>query len=475
MKILDKITPQEEDFAKWYQDIVKQGNLISYGPSKGSMIYKPISFGIWKNIQNEINKIFSRNNIENVYLPLLIPFSYIEKEKEHVEGFAPELATVTKVGSKELEDPFVIRPTSEVLFGNLFSNEVRSYKDLPIKYYQWANVLRWEKTTNPFLRNREFLWQEGHTVHSTAIDARRMTRKILKIYIKFLKDFLAIPVISGKKTPREKFSGAVSTYTIEAMMKDGKALQSGTSHYFGQNFSRAFNIKFTNVNNESEYAYQSSWGISTRLIGALIMSHSDNRGVIIPPKIAHYQIDILELFASKNENVKAISKKLCKELSKKFRVRLDSSDKNPGFKAGKSEIEGTPLRIEVGPRDLKNDFVTLVRRDTLEKYQVKLVDVKKKAESLLKLIQNDLYKNALMRLEKNVVYKNTYDELKKEISNKKFVVVPFAGNSKDEEKIQKETGATARVIPFDRDKKNMRKCIITGKETNRLVVFARAY
>lgn len=475
MKQLDKITPQEQDFSKWYQDIVKQGNLIVYGHSKGSMIFKPISYGIWQNIQTEMNKIFFKNKIQNVYLPLLIPMSYIKKEKDHIKGFAPELATVTKVGNKILEEPFVIRPTSEVLFGELFSDEVRSHNDLPILFNQWANVLRWEKTTNPFLRNREFLWQEGHTVHSTSKEARTMTRKMIKVYAKFLKDFLAIPVIIGKKTPKEKFAGAVSTYTIEAMMKDGKALQAGTSHYLGQNFAKAFNIEFTNKENKKELAYQTSWGVSTRLIGALIMSHSDNRGVIIPPKIAPYQIDILELFGDKHPIVKLTSTKLQKDLSRKFRVRLDDSNKGPGFKAGKSEIEGTPIRIEIGPRDLENDLVTIVRRDNLEKVQVKITEVKKQVKIMMEQMQADLYQSALTRLNDNIVEVNTYEEFKKQIENRKFVVVPFAGTPDDEELIKKETGASTRAIPFDRKFKEDKICIITKKSTRRLVIFAKAY
>lgn len=475
MKELDKITPLEQDFAKWYQDIVKQGNLIAYGKIKGSMTFKPISFGIWQNIQNEMNKLLHKEGVENVYLPLLIPMSYIEKEQDHVKGFAPELATVTKVGDKVLEDPFVIRPTSEVLFGELFSDMVRSYKDLPIKYNQWANVLRWEKTTNPFLRNREFLWQEGHTVHEDPKEARKLTRKIIKMYAKFLKTYLAIPVIIGKKTPKEKFAGAISTYTIEAMMKDGKALQSGTSHYFGQNFSKAFNIQFTNKVNEKEFAYQTSWGVSTRLIGSLIMSHSDNRGIVIPPMVAPYQIDILELFGDKHPSVKKHAKLIYKDLSRKFRVRLDESSKGPGFKAGKSEIEGTPLRVEVGPRDLENGMVTIVRRDNLEKTQVEIKDIKNVVKEQLSLIQDTLYQNAKARLEENLVKCYSYDELKSLILEKKFVMVPFAGGDKEEEKIKEETGATSRCIPFDYKLKNKEECIITRKKTKRLVMFAKAY
>ena len=475
MKKLDKITPMEEDFAKWYQDVVKQGNLIAYGALQGSMVFKPISFGIWENIQTELNKIFRKNDVQNVYLPLLIPSSYIEREKDHVKGFAPELATVTRVGNKELEETLVIRPTSEVLFGELFSSEVRSYKNLPIQYNQWANVIRWEKKTNPFLRNREFLWQEGHTVHATSEEARKTTRKMIKVYAKFLKDFLAMPVIIGKKTSKEKFAGAVTTYTIEAMMKDGRALQSGTSHYLGQNFAKAFNIEFVNKENKKEFAYQTSWGVSTRLIGALIMSHSDNRGIIIPPKIAPNQVDILELFGDKNENVKIEANKLKKILSRKYRVRLDDSNKGPGFKAGKSEIEGTPLRIEVGPRDLESGKVTIVRRDTLEKIQVNISDVANNVSELLNNIHNDLYLGAKERLDNNIVEAKDYSEFKKLINDRKFVAVAFAGSAKDEEEIKKETGASTRCIPFDMNLPKGNKCFFTGKDTRRLVIFARAY
>ena len=475
MRELDKITPWEEDFAKWYTDVVKQGNLMTYGNLKGSMIFKPISYGIWENIQLILNKKFKSIGIQNVYLPLLIPSSFIEKEKEHVKGFAPELATVTRVGDKELEDPLVIRPTSEVLFGQLFSSEVRSYKNLPILFNQWANVLRWEKTTNPFLRNREFLWQEGHTVHDNPLEARKLTRKMIKLYAKFLENYLAIPVIIGKKTPREKFAGAISTYTVEAMMKDGKALQAGTSHYLGQNFAKAFDISFTNKNNEDEFAYQTSWGVSTRLIGAIIMSHGDNRGVILPPKIAPNQIDILELFGDNNPNVKKVANDLYKDLSRKYRVRLDDTDKGPGFKSGKSEIEGTPLRIEIGPRDLENNLVTLVRRDTLEKEQVSIKNVKSKVKNILIDIQDSLLSSAKDRLKNNLINAENYVELKEGIENKKFVLAPFAGTSKEEKRVKEHIGATTRCIPFKYKLKTSKKCVVTGRETNRLVLFAKAY
>ncbi len=475
MRELEKITPLEEDFSQWFTDVVKQGNLMEYGPVKGTMIFKPISYGIWENIQDELNKIFRKLAVQNIYVPLLIPLEYLEREKDHIKGFAPECATVTKIGSKELSEQYVIRPTSELLFADLFQKEIDSHNDLPKIYNQWANVVRWEKTTRPFLRTSEFLWQEGHTVHATPEEARKMTRKMIKVYAKFLEKFLAVPVIVGKKTHKEKFAGAVSTYTIEAMMKDGKALQSGTSHYLGQNFAKSMNIKFQTKENKQEYGYQTSWGVSTRLIGALIMTHGDNRGIIMPPMIATNQVDIIEIFGHKNEDVRTESIKLEKMLGRKLRVRRDASTKGPGFKAGKSEIEGTPLRIEVGSRDLQEGHVTIVRRDTLEKVQVKLNEVKKAVSVALKDIQDNLLTTAKKRLKENTVRVDTYAELKDLVQNGKFAVVPFAGGDKEEELIKKETLASSRCIPFSIKLKEEKECIITGKKTRRLVVFARAY
>ena len=475
MKQLDKITPLEQDFGRWYTDVVKQGNLIEYGPAKGSMVFKPNSFGIWENIQKELNKIFLKENIENLYLPLLIPISYLEKEKKHIKGFAPELAKVTHVGNKELGEHFVIRPTSEMLFAELFAKEINSHNDLPKIYNQWANVLRWEKTTNPFLRNSEFLWQEGHTVHSNAQEARKFARKMINNYSKFCKKYLAIPVVVGRKTSHEKFAGAVSTFTIEAMMKDGKALQAGTSHYLGQNFAKSMNIKFQNKENKPEYGYQTSWGVSTRLIGAIIMTHGDNRGIIIPPMIAPTQVNILELFSNKNPLVKEKAIEIEKKLKRIFRVKVDSSDKGPGFKASFSEIQGIPLRIEVGPRDLANNEVTIVRRDILEKSLVNINKVKETVKKLLKEIQENLLNSAQERLNQNTVRAKNYEELKVFIKQRKFVIIPFAGNGKDEEKIKEETGASTRCMPFGSISKKPLKCFFTGKFTKKLVLFAKSY
>ncbi|ADE19576.1 proline--tRNA ligase [Mycoplasma crocodyli] len=478
MKELEKITPLEVDFPKWYTDVVKQGNLIAYGPAKGTLIFKPNSYGIWELIQENLNKIFKEKDVENVYLPLLIPESLFNLERDHLEGFNPELATVTHVGDKELSEKYFIRPTSEVLFADLFKNSIESYNDLPIIYNQWANVVRWEKTTNPFLRSREFLWQEGHTCHSDPIEARRFTRGMITTYSKFLKNFLAIPTIIGKKTPYEKFAGACSTYTIEAMMKDGRALQAGTSHYLAQNFSKPYSILFKNKKNEDEYVYQTSWGVSTRLLGAIIMTHGDNRGVIIPPRVAPVQIDLIELFAAKSPKVKEVSDELFELLRRKWRVRVDKSDKQPGFKAANSEIQGVPLRIEIGPRDLENNQVTLVRRDTLEKIVMNYKEVKEKVQTILDEIHENLFNKAKERLDSKTVWVSNYEEFKKEIEKNNFVIAPFCCLDEAEMKIKEETGATSRCIPktIDKPDESMDCIFDTCKsKTNRYVVFAKAY
>ncbi|VEU63560.1 proline--tRNA ligase [Mycoplasmopsis bovirhinis] len=479
-KELKKITPMEQDFAKWYTDVVKNGNLIAYGPTKGSLIFKPNSYGIWELIQENLNKIFKKKGIQNVYLPLLIPESLFNLEKEHIDGFNPELATVTHVGDRELNEKLFIRPTSEVMFADLFKNSINSYNDLPLVYNQWANVVRWEKTTNPFLRSREFLWQEGHSCHETSLEARDLVRVMIKLYAKFMKNYLAIPTIIGKKTHKEKFAGALTTYTVEAMMKDGKALQSGTSHYLAQNFAKAYKISFKNKDNGDSFVYQTSWGVTTRLIGALIMTHGDNRGIIIPPKVAPVQIDVLELFANKDPKVAKVAKTLATDLSRLFRVNLDSTNKNPGFKASNSEIQGVPLRVEVGPRDLANNQVQLIRRDTLEKELVDINLAKKRAIELLDEIQENLYFQAEKRLKERTKHVDNYEDFKQEIANQNFVVAPFCCSDDIEEKIKEETGASTRCVLLKNqvmDKKAPKRCINPGCErtTRRYVVFAKAY
>ncbi|WP_369085843.1 proline--tRNA ligase [Metamycoplasma spumans] len=477
MKKLEKITPQSENFARWYTDVIQNGDLMAYGSTKGSIIFKPLSFGIWDNIRLNLDKKFKSVGVQNVNLPLLIPESLLQKEKDHLQGFNPELATVTEVGGKKLAEKYYIRPTSETLFGEFFKNEINSYNDLPLIYNQWVNVLRWEKTTNPFLRTREFLWQEGHTIHSSEEEAKLLTTKMLNIYKEFVSDYLAIPVMDGQKTEHEKFSGADFTFTIEAMMKDGKALQAGTSHYLGQNFAKPFDISFKNKENKLEYAYGTSWGVSTRLLGALIMTHGDDRGIIIPPKIAPTQVDIIELFANKDQRVHEVASQIKSDLLLKgYEVKLDDSDKGAGFKAANSEIHGTPLRIEVGPRDLNENQVLLVRRDTLEKVYCPLGNVVETVEKLLVDIQNNLFNEAKKRLLSNIVSISTYDEFKKAIDEGKWVYAPFDGDGEDEKKIKEETGASTRCIPFVKPLEiENDTCFFTNRKTKRLVIFAKSY
>lgn len=474
MKLLDKITPIEKDFAKWYTDVITKGKLATYGVVKGNIVFMPNAYGLWENIQYEFNKIIKDLEVQNLYLPTLIPDKLINQEKDHVEGFSPELVTVEKVGDKILNEKLYLRPTSEVLFAEYFKTQINSYNDLPLKLNQWANVFRWEKTTNPFLRTSEFLWQEGHTSHYSDEEAHEFAKKMIVIYSNFLEEFLAIPTIIGKKTESEKFAGAHTTYTIEAMMKDGKALQSGTSHYLGKNFAKVFNISFKDKDNSESFVHQTSWGISTRLLGAIIMVHGDNRGIIMPPKIATNQIDIITLFANKNPKVLEIAKKLQKQLKKDYRVRLDISDKLLGFKAAQSEIEGTPIRIEIGPRDLEKNEIILVRRDTQEKISVKIEEVANRISDYLLNIHNNLLQKAKNYLEEKIVDVNNYEDFKKEIENGNFVRVPFEGLEAEEKIIKKETFATPRCIP-EISKPVERECIITGKKTKRYVIFAKAY
>lgn len=478
MQIIKKITPIEEDFSKWYVDVIKNGNLIDYGPVKGTLIFKPNSYGIWENITKNLDVLIKKHGSQNVYLPLLIPQSLISMEKDHISGFAPELATITKVGEKKLGEEVYLRPTSEVLFAQLFKSEINSYSDLPKIYNQWANVIRWEKTTNPFLRTTEFLWQEGHTSHVSEQEALEFSKQMINLYKDFYKDYLALDVVIGRKTESEKFAGAEITWTIEAMMKDGKALQSATSHYLGQSFSKIYNVTFKNQDNQLVYPYQTSWGLSTRSIGAIIMAHGDNRGIVIPPKIAPIQVDLIEIMANKDPNVSKVSSQL-KELLEQnnIRVRVDKSNKSVGFKAAQSEIEGVPIRIEIGPRDLQNEEVIIIRRDLITKINVKINNVLNATSQLLKEIHDNLYKQSQKRLEDNIVYCNSYIDFKKLIKEQKFVMVPVIKDSEQIEKqIKEETLATARCIPFV-NKFNIKedKCIITNQPTNHFVIFARAY
>ncbi|CAT04739.1 Proline--tRNA ligase [Mesomycoplasma conjunctivae] len=480
MKKLEKITPWKQDFAKWYVDVITQAELMSYGPVKGTMYLKPNGYAIWSSIQDVLNFIFQELSIKNVYFPSLIPQSFIEKEKQHVKGFAPELLTITHVGEKKLPENIYLRPTSEVLFADFFKKEIAHKNKLPILLNQWCQVTRWEKTTNPFLRTTEFLWQEGHTVHEDSSKAKKFAKIMIENYKFIVEKFLAIPVIVGKKTQKERFAGAKTTYTIEAMMKDGRALQAGTSHYLGQNFSKNFDITFKNKDNQLEYVYQTSWGVSTRLIGALIMTHGDDRGIIIPPAIAEYKVDILAFFVNKHPNLKKAILKLSDELDD-FHItnRVDLSDNQVGFKIANSEVLGTPVRIEIGPRDLEAKQVVVVRRDTLEKKIVPTSQIVNHLEQLFQEIQANLFEQAKHRLTENIVYVDNYENFKVAIAQSRFVVVAFSETQKQEIKIQEETGATSRCIVSNKDfiipLPAEAKSLFSGKKTNKFVVFAKSY
>lgn len=445
MAKLERIALRSENFPQWYTDVVKQSNLLEYGPVAGTMILKPGSYSIWETIQEALNNEFKKIGIQNVSFPLLMPLSFLEKEKDHIEGFAPEVAMVTRMGDRELEEPLVIRPTSEVLFCNQFAKQINSHNDLPIKYNQWCNVFRSEKTTRPFLRSSEFLWQEGHTVHAHSREASALSKKMIKVYAKFCRDYLAMPTIIGEKTVGERFAGAKSTYTIEALMQDGRALQSGTSHYFADKFSKTFGIKFQNADQKLEHAYQTSWGVSTRLIGALIMTHSDDRGLVLPPKMASHKVAIMSVMGKKNPHINDKAKEISK-LLKKHNPLLDVSNKGPGFKASQLEISGYPIRIEVGPRDLENNQVVVVRRDTLEKELVNLDELKAKIDFELKQMQSDLLKKAQERLDGAIVKANTFEDMEKSIRSGKIVLMPWSGSKKDEDRLKEETEGDRKSV-----------------------------
>lgn len=474
-KLVEQITSMNEDFAQWYTDVVKKAQLMDYSAVKGFMIFKPNGYAIWENIQKNMDKIFKENGVENVYMPLLIPESLLEKEKDHVEGFAPEVAWVTKGGENELTEKLCIRPTSETLFCDLYSKIVSSYRDLPKIYNQWCSVVRWEKTTRPFLRSSEFLWQEGHTVHATEEEAEERTKLMLNIYADFCEKYLAIPMIKGQKTDKEKFAGAKSTYTIEALMHDGKALQSGTSHNFGDGFAKAFDIQYSDKNNKLQYVHETSWGISTRLIGAIIMVHGDDSGLVLPPKIAPTQVMVVPIQQTK-DGIKEEATKILKILKDSdIRAKIDLTDKSPGYKFAEAEIQGIPLRIEIGPKDLEKNQCVFVRRDTREKTIVKLSEMESTAKNLLKKIQDDMFIKAKKHLEAHINDAKTYDEFKEILeTNPGFIRAMWCGNVECENKIKEETGATSRCIPFDEEHISD-KCICCGKEAKHMVFWGKAY
>ncbi len=474
-KLVEEITPMEEDFAQWYTDVVKKAELCDYSSVKGCMVIEPAGFAIWENIQKELDRRFKETGVENCYMPIFIPESLLQKEKDHVEGFAPEVAWVTHGGSEQLQERLCVRPTSETLFCDYYQRVIQSYRDLPKCYNQWCSVVRWEKTTRPFLRSREFLWQEGHTAHATAEEAEERTRLMLNVYADFCEEVLAIPVVRGQKTEKERFAGAEATYTIEALMHDGQALQSGTSHNFGDGFARAFGIQYTDKDNKLQYVHQTSWGLSTRIIGAIIMVHGDDDGLKLPPRIAPVQVMICPIM-QKKEGVLQKADEIRDELIKAgFRVKVDDRDKNPGFKFADCEMRGIPLRIEIGPRDIENGEAVLVRRDTREKETVSFADLSRRVGELLESIQNDMYEHAKAHLDAHTFSATTMDEMEEILDTKKgFVKAMWCGCRECEDAIKEKTGATSRCIPFKQEKLSD-TCIYCGKPAQKMVYFGRAY
>ncbi|PRR70546.1 proline--tRNA ligase [Clostridium thermopalmarium] len=473
-KFVEAITAMDVDFAQWYTDIVKKAELVDYSSVKGCMIIRPYGYSIWENIQKHLDQKFKETGHENVYMPMFIPESLLQKEKDHVEGFAPEVAWVTHGGNEELAERLCIRPTSETLFCDHYAKIIQSYNDLPKKYNQWCSVVRWEKTTRPFLRTTEFLWQEGHTAHATAEESEKETIDMLNIYADFCENVLAIPVIKGQKTEKEKFAGAKATYTIESLMHDGKALQSGTSHNFGDNFSKAFNIQYTDKNGQLQYVHQTSWGMTTRLIGAIIMVHGDDSGLKLPPKIAPIQVMIVPI-AQHKEGVIEKAMELKDRISKVARVDIDTSDKMPGWKFNEYEMKGIPVRLEVGPKDIENNQVVLVRRDTREKIFVSMEELETKIAELLEDIQKSMYEHALKHREENTYSAKTLDEFKDIAENKPgFIKAMWCGDRACEEKLKEVAGVTSRCIPFEQETISD-KCVCCGGEAKHMVYWGKAY
>ena len=473
-KLVKSITSMDEDFAKWYTDVCIKAELIDYASVKGCMIIRPYGYAIWENIQHIMDGMFKELGHENVYMPMFIPESLLQKEKDHVEGFAPEVAWVTHGGEEKLEERLCVRPTSETLFCDHFKNIVHSYRDLPKLYNQWCSVVRWEKTTRPFLRSREFLWQEGHTLHATAEEARLETEQMLGVYARFAEEALAMPVVKGQKTDKERFAGAEATYTIEALMHDGKALQSGTSHYFGDGFSRAFEVQYTDKENQLVHPHQTSWGTTTRLIGAVIMTHGDDSGLVLPPAIAPIQVVIVPI-ASHKEGVLEKSAEVCENLKKVCRVKLDASEQSPGWKFAEYEMKGVPLRLELGPRDIENNCCVIARRDNGEKVTVSLDELETKIPELLKAVQDGLYNKALAHRASATFDAHDIDEMIDIAKNKDgFIRAMWCGDRECEDKLKELTGVTSRCIPFEQEELSD-KCVCCGKPAKHMLYWGKAY
>lgn len=473
-KMVEEITSMDEDFAKWYTDVVKKTELCEYTSVKGCMVIRPYGYAIWENIQHIMDSMFKATGHENVCMPMFIPESLLEKEKDHVEGFAPEVAWVTHGGSEKLEERLCVRPTSETLFCEHYANIVHSYRDLPKLYNQWVSVVRWEKTTRPFLRTREFLWQEGHTIHATAEEAQEETIRMLNVYAEFCEKYLAMPVVKGVKTAKERFAGAEDTYTIEALMHDGKALQSGTSHYFGDGFAKAFDIQFTGKDNKLHHPFQTSWGTTTRLIGAIIMTHGDDNGLVLPPAVAPIQLVIIPI-ASHKEGVLDKANELKNKLASVCRVKLDDSDNSAGWKFSEYEMKGVPLRLEIGPKDIENNRCVVVRRDNGEKIFVSLDELEAKIPELLEAVRDGLYQKAIDRRAAMTFTARDYAELKDIADNKPgFIKAMWCGDRECEDKLKDELGITSRCIPFEQEHLSD-TCVCCGKPAKHMLYWGKAY
>ncbi len=475
-KMVEQITSMDVDFAKWYTDIVKKAELIEYTSVKGCMVIRPYGYAIWENIQKILDGMFKELGHENVCMPMFIPESLLNKEKDHVEGFAPEVAWVTHGGSEKLEERLCVRPTSETLFCEHYTNIIHSYRDLPKLYNQWVSVVRWEKTTRPFLRSREFLWQEGHTIHATAQEAIAETEQMLNCYAKFCEDSLAMPVVKGIKTESDKFAGAVSTYAIEALMHDGKALQAGTSHYFGDGFAKAFGIEYTDKENKKVNPHQTSWGVTTRLIGAIIMTHGDDNGLVLPPAVAPVQVVIIPIAQHKEGVLDKAAEIYDKLKNAGIRVKLDDSENSPGWKFSEYEMKGVPVRLEIGPKDIENNQCVLVTRHNREKAFVSLDDLEKAVNQKLKDVHDGLYEKALQNRENKTYRCNSIDEISKalEQNGDGFIKAMWCGDEACEDKVKELTGAGSRCIPFEQENIND-KCVCCGEPAKHMVLWGKAY
>ena len=477
-KKVEQITDMEQDFAQWFTDVCTKAELVDYSGIKGLFILRPYGYAIWENIQKELDRMFKEGGHENVSMPMLIPESLLQKEKDHIEGFAPEVAWVTHGGLNELQERLCVRPTSETLFCDFYQKDIQSHRDLPKVYNQWCSVVRWEKTTRPFLRSREFLWQEGHTAHATREEAEIEAKKMQGVYADFAENYMAMPVIKGVKSASERFAGALDTYTIEAMMQDGKALQAGTSHFLGQNFGKAFDVTFIDKNGKSDYAWATSWGVSTRLIGALIMSHSDDNGLVLPPHLAPIQVVIIPIYRS-TEQLAQISEKVNGIVAKLkalgISVKFDNADnKKPGWKFAEYELKGVPVRLAMGGRDLENNTIEVMRRDTLEKETVTCDNIETYVQNLLEEIQKNIFQKALDHRTEKTITVDTYEEFKEKIEEGYFIMAHWDGTPETEEQVKNETKATIRCIPLEGDK-TPGKCMVTGRPSAQRVLFARAY